>query len=84
VYSFGEMGMANRKNSRPTVQWELLRDFAAGYGVLTWRSAGADRRNKKRREKLARDLQAFFRVEGDPFVRHDDGWRTRFQIEPDR
>jgi hypothetical protein len=84
VYSFAEMGMANRKNSKPTVQWELLRDFAVGYGVLTWRSAGADRRNKKRRENLARDLQAFFRIEGDPFVRHGDGWQTRFRIEPDR
>jgi len=84
VYHFTQMGMVNRKNGSPTVQWELLRDFAAGHGVLTWRSAGADRKNQKRREKLARDLQAFFRIAGDPFVRHGNGWQARFQIEPDR
>jgi len=84
VYHFTQMGMVNRKNGSPTVQWELLRDFAAGHGILTWRSAAADRKNQKRREKLARDLQAFFRIAGDPFIRHGDGWQTRFQIEPDR
>jgi hypothetical protein len=25
-------------------------------------------------------LQAFFRIEGDPIVSQDDGWRTRFAI----
>jgi hypothetical protein len=84
IFGFADMGMSNRKNGEPTVQWQLLRDFAAGYGVLTWRSAGADRKNKKRRENLARDLQAFFRIDGDPFARQGNGWRTKFQIEPDR
>ena len=83
VYNFTQMGMANRKNGSPTVQWELLRDFAAARGVLTWRSAGAERKNKKRRENLARDLQRFFRIDGDPFVRHGNGWRARIRMEPD-
>jgi hypothetical protein len=83
VFHFAEMGMANRKNGTPTVQWELLREFAAGYGILTWRSAGADRKNKKRRENLARNLAAFFRIVGDPFAPYGNGWRAKFQIEPD-
>jgi hypothetical protein len=82
-FNFSQMGMANRKNSTPTVQWELLREFAAGYGSLTWNSPAADRKNKKRRENLARDLVAFFRIEGEPFVRDGGGWRTVFSIEPD-
>jgi hypothetical protein len=84
VYNFTEMGMANRKNGTPTLQWELLRQFAAGRGVLTWRSAGADRKNKKRRENLAHHLERFFRIERDPFTRQGNGWRAQFQIEPDR
>ena len=72
------------KNGAPTLQWELLRQFAAGHGVLTWRSAGADRKNKKRRENLARHLERFFRIEGDPFIRQGNGWRAQFQIESDR
>lgn len=83
VFHFAEMGMANRKNGTPTVQWELLRESAAGYGILTWRSAGADRKNKKRRENLARNLAAFFRIDGDPFAPYGNGWRAKFQIEPD-
>jgi hypothetical protein len=83
VFHFAEMGMANRKNGTPTVQWELLRQFTAGYGILTWRSAGADRKNKKRRENLARNLQAFFRIDGDPFTPYGNGWQARFQVEPD-
>jgi hypothetical protein len=84
VCQFAEMGMASRKSGARTVQWELLRAFAENSGRLTWTSAAASRRNKKRREKLARHLQAFFRIEGAPFVRSGNGWRARFKIEPDR
>jgi hypothetical protein len=80
VYTYVQMGMANRKNGSPSVQWELLRTFAAGEGTLTWGSPGADRRNQKRREVLARQLRAFFRIEGDPIVSCGNGWQTRFQV----
>jgi len=80
VFNYAQMGLANRKNGAPSVQWDLLRAFAAGSGILTWRSPAADRRNQKRRELLGRALQAFFRIAGDPIVPQDDGWRTRFAI----
>lgn len=79
------MGMADGHNARPTKQWELLRAFAQGYGLLTWKSRYADRRNQKRSEYLARDLKAFFRIDGEPIVATDDGkgWQTIFRIEAD-
>ncbi len=82
---YAQMGMADGRNAKPTRQWELLRAFAQGYGVLTWKSRDADRRNQKRREYLARDLKAFFRIDGEPIVLTDDGkgWRTVFRIEAD-
>jgi hypothetical protein len=82
---YAQLGMADGRNARPTRQWELLRSFAQSYGVLTWKSRDADRRNQKRREYLARDLKAFFRIEGEPIVLTDDGkgWRTVFRIEAD-
>ena len=80
VFTYAQLGMANRKSGNPTVQWELLRLFAQGDGVLTWRSAGAERRNQKRRELLARCLARFFRIGGDPFQAHGNGWRARFQV----
>jgi hypothetical protein len=82
---YAQLGMADGRNARPTRQWELLRAFAQGYGTLTWKSRDADRRNQKRREYLARDLKAFFRIDGEPIVLTDDGkgWRTVFRIEAD-
>ena len=80
VFNSAQLGMVNRKSGNPSVQWELLRVFAQGGGVLTWRSPGAERRNQKRRELLARCLARFFRIEGDPFQACGNGWRTRFQI----
>lgn len=85
VFTYAEMGMVDRRSGKPTVQWKLLRAFAAGHGLLDWASREADRKNQKRRELLARDLRAFFRIEGDPFSVMEDGrgWRTRFAICPE-
>jgi len=84
-FLFSEIAMVDRRSKKPNKQWELLRSFAGGFGVLTWKSRDADRRNQKRREYLARDLKAFFRIDGEPIVLTDDkkGWRTVFSLEPD-
>ena len=80
VFSYVQMGMVNRKSGAPSVQWELLRAFAANHGILTWWSPQADRRNQKRRELLGRQLREFFRIDGDPFETFDNGWQARFTI----
>ena len=82
---YAQMGMANKRSSQPTVQWGLLYSFAKERGVLDWSSRHAHRLNQKRREILARNLQSFFRIEGDPFRLTGDGkgWRARFRISPD-
>lgn len=85
IYHYAQMGMADRRSSRPTKQWELLQDFADGHGTLTWRHPNACRKNQKRREYLARDLRRFFGIERDPFRLTDGGkgWQALFRIDPD-
>lgn len=85
TFNFTQMGMTDARSGRPTKQWELLRTFARGRGRLTWQSPGADRKNQKRREILAKDLKAFFRLPGEPIrpTRRPSGWATAFQIVPD-
>jgi hypothetical protein len=85
VLTYGDMGMSDRRNSRPTAQWELLRTFAKEGGMLTWDSPAACRQNQKRRERLTRDLRAFFRIDGEPIALTEDGrgWRTVFRIDPE-
>lgn len=81
-FVYPEMGMANSSSKKCTVQWELLRTFAANSGILTWGKPGANRKNQKRKETLAKNLKAFFQLEGEPIVLTDDkkGWRTVFSI----
>ncbi len=85
TFAFSQMGMVDGRNAKPTKQWELLRSFAQGYGVMNWNSPDARRQNQKRRESLARDLKSFFRIDGEPIEYIDDskGWRTLFTLEPD-
>jgi hypothetical protein len=79
-YHCAQMGMASKKNAKPTVQWLLLEAFAEGHGRIDWRNSKASRKNQKRKENLAADLQHFFRIDGDPFALEGDGWRTRFSL----
>jgi len=85
VVHFAQMGMANNKNAKPTVQWDLLKTFSRYYGVLTWDSSEAGPKNQKRREYLSRDLKKFFRLDADPieYLAECRGWRTIFSIQPD-
>jgi hypothetical protein len=84
VVNYTQMGMADHRSTNPTKQWELLRVFASGHGILAWGMPGAGREKQKRHERLARDLQSFFRIAGDPFRLLEDkkGWQTRFRLEP--
>lgn len=84
-FLYSQMGMADGRSTKPNTRWRLLQSFAKGYGVLTWDSPDASPKNQKRRESLSRDLQTFFRIDGDPieFVQESKGWRTLFSLEPD-
>jgi hypothetical protein len=83
--SYEQMGMADGRNGKPTLRWELLHLFGEGHGKLTWDSRGARPKLQKQRENLARDLKAFFRIGGEPIVLTADkkGWQTVFSIVPD-
>lgn len=60
------LGMKNRKNGRPTVQWSLLRELALAGGELDWTDRGATTPVKKQKQELAGKLKAAFGLEGDP------------------
>lgn len=83
VVNYTQMGMVNAKNGRPTLQWELLRTFANGHGLLDWSSRAAHRKLQKQKNLLAGKLREFFRIEDDPIESLNSGWRTRFAISPD-
>jgi hypothetical protein len=63
-----QLGMKNRKNGRPTLQWTLMQGLALAGGELDWRDRGATTLIKKRMQALADRLKAAFRIEGRPIV----------------
>ena len=81
VYHYTQMGMADGRNSNPTKQWDLLELFARNHGVLDWDNSDASRERQKQRENLAKNLAAFFRLDGDPFMSEGNGWKTLFSVE---
>jgi len=82
VRNYTQMGMADKRNGDPTVQWELLEAFANGHGTLDWNHTAAKLENKKRKSDLSADLRTAFDIPGDPFRLTDDkkGWVARFHV----
>jgi hypothetical protein len=65
------LGMKNRKNGRPTLQWTLLQRLALAGGELDWRDRGATTSIKKQKQALSDRLKAAFGIEGSP-IKWDD------------
>lgn len=85
-FTYAEMGMQDAKSKQPDKQWELLRLFAEERGIFTWRSKGADYRNQKRKERLAKKLKNFFGIKSEPFKSYlgdGGGWEALFTIQTD-
>lgn len=82
AYTFQNMGMVNQNSLSPDEQWQLLYHFAEEMGVFTWKNKHADHRNKKRKERLAARLKAFFGIPGNPFAYRKDngGWEAVFNV----
>ena len=79
--SYTEMGMANRRESKPSKQWEFLEQIAGNHGVIDF-DMGDSRKNKSWKYELSSDLRQFFHIANDPFVYDPQTccWQARFQI----
>jgi hypothetical protein len=85
VFNFTQMGMANKKNGNPTIQWKLLEAFANSRGEIDWKNSHAHSNLKKQKQELANCLKEFFKLKDDP-IEWDKGskaYRCRFRILPE-
>jgi len=81
--SYTEMGMANRRESKPSKQWEFLYEVAENHGVIDF-DMGNAKKNKSWKYELSSDLRSFFRIDDDPFI-YDEStghWQAKFTIVP--
>lgn len=82
-YSYTEMGMANRRESKPSKQWEFLEKIADNHGVIDFNIGDPDK-NPSWKFELSSNLRAFFRIDDDPFWPYDPAnhyWEAKFQIK---
>jgi hypothetical protein len=75
-------GMKNAKNGRPTSAWILLRTFARGGGILTWKDQSASPTVEKQKQLLSNRLKHHFGIEGDPIPwrKAKNAYQTLFVI----
>jgi hypothetical protein len=85
VYNYTQMGMANKKNSNPTKQWELLKAFAEKRGQIDWKNKQANLALKKQKQELSNRLRHFFRMDGDPIEwdKKTKSYRCHFRVLPE-
>ncbi len=85
TFNFTDMGMVDRRNAEPDVQWQFLRDLADGHGSMSSISGLSNRKNVKRKQTLDKRLETFFGIEGEAVTWDDDAseYRCRFQLIPD-
>lgn len=82
-YSYTEMGMANRRESKPSKQWEFLEKIADNHGVIDFNIGDPDK-NPSWKFELSSNLRTFFRIDDDPFWPYDPAnhyWEAKFQIK---
>lgn len=86
IYTPVEMGMANMKNKKPAIPWEVLRQLA-NYPArrLDWESSDADRDFKQRKARLSKALRKFFGIDEEPIEYDKQGkaYIWRFTILPE-
>ncbi len=81
--SYTEMGMANRRESKPSKQWEFFYEIAENHGAIDF-DMGNARKNKSWKYELSSDLRSFFHIKDDPFI-YDEStgcWQVRFRLIP--
>ncbi|MGN7614179.1 hypothetical protein ACQZV8_19090 [Magnetococcales bacterium HHB-1] len=80
-----DLGMRNRKNGRPTLQWTLLHSLAKTSGILSLKSPQELAKIKKQKHLLAKKLKSFFQLNDDPIIwnSYDRHWTAKFLVRPD-
>ncbi|MDD3101575.1 MAG: hypothetical protein PHE59_00280 [Patescibacteria group bacterium] len=65
--SYKTMGFEDKRQTKPDIQWTFLKILADNYGEITPQNSEAKDSYIKAKEKLAKNLQDYFKIDYDPF-----------------
>jgi hypothetical protein len=84
-YSYAMMGFTDRRQHRPTDQWDLLERLGRGGGEFAWGGSIARGKLEKKVSRLSKALKAFFAMDDAPIDLDSKArrWVTRFRISAD-
>ena len=76
-----DMGMAARRNRKPTKEWRMLMAMLEGEGRFTWKTFGSYESAEKGMSRLRAALKTALGLSADPFQVLPDGqgWKPRFE-----
>lgn len=83
-FNYAEIGFKDkRKGDLPDSQWEVLKDFGAQNGEISWGSQRAQLKIQKKIQKIRKRLRNLIGIDGDPFYpyRKYKAYKTKFKIE---
>lgn len=82
---YHQMGMADKRNVKPTCYWHLLSAFAAGNGSFPCESPAANEKIRQQKLRLASHLCHVFGLQSDPIPWNKEAkaYVCRFKIRPD-
>jgi len=82
---YNEMGMADKRNTKPTKDWHLLETLAASGGSLSWKSTKANQTFQQQKHRLIERLCSIFGLKSDPIPWDSEAkaYICRFKISPD-
>jgi len=67
---FKEMGFEDKRTLRPNMQWDLLQYLAEHTGQISWDSAQANEKIKKKKQRLSETLKKYFKISEEPFFNY--------------
>lgn len=82
VFTYVDMGMSNKRNGRPTTQWQLLLSLSKNDGHMDWKSSDAVSAISHRKRKLCALLKDIFGLEDDPIIwdNYEKSYKCRFTL----
>jgi hypothetical protein len=81
TYNYGELGFEDRRNGKPSLAWEVLRELARRDGDMPRPPAGTPRAKiQKRIEEIREKLGSHFKIAGDPIPFNGNTYKASFKV----
>ncbi len=82
---YAAMGFQDERKKMPNTLWAFLVLLSQNNGEISWRNPRATDKGKKNKQLLSDSLQAYFRIEDEPFYEYKEekAYKLKMKLEPE-